>query len=186
MRCHMKLLTKCSWVKIYLCIVREPHVYVPSTCLKRHDLLLCPRLSRCLRQVVHVEKATFWWLKMCVNLFIVLINVNSLQLPAIKGRRPTHELLHAAHHVAACGTRAHSAYDKCRLSTKTQCTKLPAAHRTSFCGHSKTKITQKLPPKKAKRVARRNLHWHDLLPIAVHNTRSWNPAAGFPCGQPFV
>lgn len=43
--------------------------------------------SRCLRQVVHIEKATFWWLKMCVNLFIVLINVNSLQLPAIKGRR---------------------------------------------------------------------------------------------------
>lgn len=89
MRCHMKLSTKCSKVKIFmhctwatcLCSINLPEEPL---------LACCPAApvscSRCLRQVVHIEKATFWWLKMCVNLFIVLINVNSLQLPAIKGR----------------------------------------------------------------------------------------------------
>lgn len=165
----MKLSTKCNWVKIYLCIVREPHVYVPSTCLKRHGLLLfcplssCRRLSRCLRQVVHIEKATLWWLKMCVNLFIVLINVNSLQLPAIKGRRTSCCMQHTMWQPVALVRTVRMINAACQ---PTQWTKLPAAHRTSFCGHSKTKIPQKLP-KKAKREARRNLHWHDLLPYTI-------------------
>lgn len=85
----------------YLCIVREPHVYVPSTCPTRRCL---PSLSLALSHPVPQaacgkKKQHFDGWNVCVNLFIVLINVNSLQLPAIKGRRTS---CCNTHHVA-CG-----------------------------------------------------------------------------------
>lgn len=69
----------------YLCIVREPHVYVPSTCPKK--AVPCPSLCLSLKLLAARKSNILMAENVCVNLFIVLINVNSLQLPAIKGRR---------------------------------------------------------------------------------------------------
>lgn len=152
MRCHMKLSTKCSKVKIFmhctwatcLCSINLPEEPLLACCSSAP--VSC---SRRLRQVVHIEKATFWWLKMCVNLFIVLINVNSLQLPAIKGRRTSYCMQHTMWQPVALVRTVRMINAACQPKRNAQ--NFQPHTENFFCGQSKTQILPKTPQKRPKK-----------------------------------